>query len=77
MTLLQRLGALCAASAEAAEAASEGDPTPDCAGGAAAALGAALGALGPEAVLAALPLDLEEVRKATPSLRFWQGSQAS
>ncbi len=60
--LLERIGVLAAAAAEAGAAAEEGDAAPEAAGGAAAALGAALGALGPEAVLAALPLALEEAR---------------
>ena len=60
--LLERVGVLAAAAAEAGAVAEEGDAAPVAAGGAAAALGAALGALGPEAVLAALPLELEEAR---------------
>lgn len=77
--VLARVGDLCAAAAEAAEAAA-GDAVGDGAGvdddedgagplpkeeyaaAASAAMGAALAHLGPEAVLAALPLNLEEVR---------------
>lgn len=68
--LLERVGELCAAAAEAAEAAEhdgddeeeEGAVGVECAGAAAAAMSAALRHLGPENVLRALPLNLEEVR---------------
>ena len=68
--LLERVGELCAAAAEAAEAADaedeeegeEGAVGVAFAGAAAAAMSAALRHLGPENVLRALPLNLEEVR---------------
>jgi len=62
--LLQGLGQLCAGAAEAEDA---GDATAPVAGPARAALGAAIRSLGPEAVLDALPLQLQEVYFALTS----------
>ena len=59
--LLEGLGQLCAGAAEAEDA---GDAAAPVAGPARAALGAAVRSLGPEAVLDALPLQLQEVRIA-------------
>jgi ribosomal RNA-processing protein 12 len=56
--LLQSLGQLCAGAAEAEDAGAAAAPI---AAAAQAALGAAIRSLGPEAVLAALPLQLQEV----------------
>ncbi len=58
--LLHRVGELCAGAAEAEE--DETAAAAECAPAAAAAMGCALRALGPEAVLATLPLHLQEVR---------------
>lgn len=79
--VLARLGGLCAAASDAAEAAEEAQDADEgdegagarvgggaeFAGAAAAAMGAAIAHLGPEAVLAALPLNLEEVRVSNSS----------
>ena len=57
--LLQRLGELCAGAADIEE---DGDVAmAEIAGPAQEALGAAIRSLGPEAVLGALPLNLQEV----------------
>ena len=61
MRLLQGLGQLCAGAAEAEDA---GNAAAPIAGPARVALGTAVRNLGPEAVLDALPLQLQEVRSA-------------
>ncbi|BDA46153.1 RRP12-like protein [Coccomyxa sp. Obi] len=74
--LLERVGELCAAAAEAAEAADQDDDEGgavgvEYAGAAAAAMSAALRHLGPENVLRALPLNLEEGLEGRGEARTW------
>ena len=65
--LLESLGQLCAGAAEAEDA---GDAAAPVASPARAALGAAVRCLGPEAVLDALPLQLQEVCYAVTSVHM-------
>ncbi|KAK9818389.1 hypothetical protein WJX72_011834 [[Myrmecia] bisecta] len=67
--LLLRLGELCAGAAEAEE--DESAATAECAPAAAAAIGCALRSLGPEAVLAVLPLNLQEGLDGQADARTW------
>ena len=64
--LLDRVGALAAAAAAASD---RGEPAPDFAAPAAAALGSALRSLGPAAVLETLPLGLDAALDGAPGAR--------